>query len=89
MTEASVTRVIESKQARALPPAFIAQPGQDDNVPVDIPDALVKAWEKAGGHVERVHFPGAKHGFLGQESADTTKCLADMRGFIGRYLVKA
>jgi acetyl esterase/lipase len=89
MSEASVTRVIEAKQARALPPAYVAQPELDDNVPVDIPDALVKAWEKAGGHIERVHFPGAKHGFLGQESADTTKCIAGMRDFIARYLVKA
>jgi acetyl esterase len=89
MSEASVTRVVEARQARALPPAWIAQPGQDDNVPPEIPDALVAAWEKAGGHVERVHFPGAKHGFLGQESADATKAIADMRDFIGRYLANA
>jgi acetyl esterase/lipase len=89
MREASVTRVVESGQARALPPAWIAQPELDDNVPPDIPDALVKAWEKAGGHIERVPFPGAKHGFLGQESADTTKAIAGMRDFIGRHLARA
>jgi acetyl esterase len=89
MTEASVTRVVESRQARALPPAWIAQPELDDNVPADVPDALVKAWEKAGGRIERVRFPGAKHGFLGQESADTTKCIAGMREFIGRHLAKS
>lgn len=86
MSEGSVTRVVQSGQARALPPAWIGQPELDDNVPPDIPDALVTAWEKAGGHIERVHFPGAKHGFLGQESADTTKAVAGMRDFIGRYL---
>ena len=89
MSEGSVTRVIQAGQARALPPARIAQPELDDNVPTEIPDALVTAWEKAGGHVERVHFPGAKHGFLGQESADTTKAIAGMREFIGRQLTRA
>jgi len=87
MAEASVTRVIEARQSRALPPAWVAQPDQDDNVPPEIPDALVAAWEKAGGHIERVRVPGAKHGFLGQESVEATKAIADMRDFIGRYLI--
>ena len=86
MSEASVTRVIDARQSRALPPAWLGQPELDDNVPGDIPDALVTAWEKAGGRIERVHFPGAKHGFLSQESADTTKGIAGMRDFIGRQL---
>jgi acetyl esterase len=89
MSEASATRVVSAGQARALPPAWIAQPELDDNVPVEIPDALVKAWEKAGGRIERVHFPGAKHGFLAQGSADTTKCIAAMREFIGRHLARS
>jgi len=84
MSEASVTRVVESRQARALPPAWIAQPELDDNVPAEIPEALVAAWEKAGGRIERVRFPGARHGFLSQASADTTKCIEGMREFIGR-----
>ncbi|MBM3217603.1 MAG: alpha/beta hydrolase [Candidatus Rokubacteria bacterium] len=88
MSEASVTRVVASGRARVLP-AWIAQPELDDNVPEDIPEALVSAWEKAGGHVERQKFPVAKHGFLGQESVDTTKAIAGMRDFIGRHLVRA
>ena len=87
MAEASVTRVIEARQSRALPPAWVAQPDQDDNVPTEIPDALVAAWEKAGGHIERVRVPNAKHGFLGTESVETTKAIAGMRDFIGRYLI--
>lgn len=89
MSGASVTRVVESQEARALPPAWLGQPEQDDNVPPEIPDALVTAWEKAGGHIERVRFPGAKHGFLSQDSAATTKCIADMRDFIGRHIARA
>ncbi|MBM4441015.1 MAG: alpha/beta hydrolase [Candidatus Rokubacteria bacterium] len=87
MEEASVTRVVGTGQARALPPAWIGQPESDDNVPPAIPDALVAAWEKAGGRLERVRFPGAKHGFLQQDSADTAKAVTAMRDFIGRYLM--
>lgn len=86
MAAASVTGVVDGGRARALPPAWIAQPEMDDNVPAAITDALCLAYEKAGGKMERVRFPGAKHGFIGQASADTTKCIADMRDFIGRQL---
>ena len=88
MAGASVTGVIEAGRARSLPPTWIAQPETDDNVPAAITDALVRAYEKAGGAIDRVRFPGAKHGFIGQVSADTTKCIADMRDFIGRQLAR-
>jgi acetyl esterase len=86
MAGASVTGIVEGGRARALPPVWLAHPEMDDNVPATITDAFVRAYEKAGGRIERVHFPGAKHGFIGQASADTTKCIADMREFIGRQL---
>ena len=88
MEEASVTRVVASGKAGALPPAWIVQPENDDNVPAEIPDALVAAWEKAGGRIERVRFPGAKHGFLQQDSADTAKCVAGIADFVGRELAR-
>jgi acetyl esterase/lipase len=86
MAAASVTGVVERKQARALPPVWLAHPGMDDNVPVEITNAFVGAYEGAGGRIERMHFPGAKHGFIGQASADTTKAIDGMRDFIGRQL---
>lgn len=87
MAAASVTGVVDGGRARALPSAWIAQPEMDDNVPASITDAFCLAYERAGGRIERMRFPGAKHGFIGQASADTTKCIADMRDFIGRQLV--
>ena len=57
MAEASVTRVVEAREARALPPAWIAHPELDDNVPAAITDAFVRAYQQAGGAIERVHFP--------------------------------
>ena len=86
MAAASVTRVVSSGQARALPPAWVAHPEMDDNVPAAITDALVEAYAAAGGQIERVHVPGARHGFIQQASADTEKCLGHVREFIGRQL---
>jgi acetyl esterase len=88
MEEASVTRVVATGRARALPPAWIGQPENDDNVPPEIPEALVAAWQKAGGRIERVRFPGAKHGFLQQASPDTAKCVDGIRAFLGRFLTE-
>jgi len=86
MAAASVTRIVESGEARALPPAWVAQPELDDNVPPAITEALVRAWQQAGGEIERVHFPGARHGFIQQSTADSERAIALMRDFIGRRL---
>jgi acetyl esterase len=86
MAEASVTRIVTERETRALPPVWVAHPELDDNVPGAITDAFVQAYQKAGGSIERVHFPGARHGFIGQASADADKAVALMRDFIGRQL---
>jgi acetyl esterase/lipase len=89
MAEASVTRVVSTGQARALPPAWVAQPLLDDNVPAAITEALVQAWRSAGGRLELATFPGARHTFIQNASADTDKALALMRDFIGTRLAGA
>jgi acetyl esterase len=86
MAEASVTRVVSAGEARALPPAWIAQPGQDDNVPAEVTEAFVRAYQQAGGPIERVHFREARHGFIQQAGADTDKALALVRQFVGAQL---
>jgi len=43
-----------------------------------------RAYEKAGGRIERVHFPGAAHSFIQRPGADTDKCIALMREFVGK-----
>jgi acetyl esterase len=86
MAEASVTRIVAAGEARALPPAWVAQPELDDNVPPAITEALVRAWQQAGGEMERVHFPGARHGFIQQPSEDSERAIKLMRDFVGRRL---
>ena len=88
MAEASVTRIVAAGEARALPPVWLAHPELDDNVPGAITDAFVQAYQNAGGSIERVHFPGARHGFIGSPSADGDKAVALMRDFIGRQLTR-
>ena len=72
MAQASVTRVVSSGEARVLPPAWVAQPELDDNVPAASP---MRSSPPIGGgrSIERTHFPGARHGFVGTASADTDK----------------
>jgi len=88
MAEASVTRIVTARETRALPPVWLAHPELDDNVPAAITDAFVHAYQQAGGAIERVHFPGARHGFIGQPGADADKAIAMMRDFIGRQLAR-
>jgi len=86
MADASVTRVVATGAARALPPVWVAQPELDDNVPARITEALVRAYREAGGPIECVQFPGARHGFIREPGADADKCIALMREFIGQQL---
>ena len=86
MAAASITRIVSTGEARALPPAWVGQPEMDDNVPAAITDSFVAAYAAAGGSIERAHFPGARHGFIQKESADTDRCIALMKDFAGRQL---
>ena len=53
-------------------------------MPTEITDAFVRAYEQRGGPLERVFFPGARHGFMQQAGADTEKCVAHLRDFLAR-----
>ena len=80
----SVTRLVAEGLATVRPPVWVAQPDLDDNVPAAITEAFVDAYRKAGGHLERVHFPESRHGFAQQASPATDKCVADVLEFVER-----
>ena len=86
MAAASVTRALTARETTAPPPAWIAWPELDDNVPAAITEALVRAYEDAGGRIEVARFPGARHTFIQQPGPDTDKAIALMRDFIGAQL---
>jgi hypothetical protein len=89
MAEASVTRIVAAGEQGALPPVWLAQPELDDNVPAAITQAFVTAYRGAGGRLEHVVFPGARHSFNQTPGPDTDKCVALIRDFIGRQLAGA
>jgi acetyl esterase/lipase len=82
MARASVTRIVASGEARALPPVWLAQPELDDNVPAAITEAFVAAYRGAGGSIVHARFPGARHTFIQQAGPTTEACLAGVREFI-------
>jgi acetyl esterase len=86
MAATSVTRIVTAGEATALPPVWVGQPDQDDNVPAAITEAFVRAYRSAGGLIEHAHFPDARHSFMQQASPDTDKGVALIRDFVGRRL---
>jgi hypothetical protein len=58
-------------------------------VPAAITEALIVAYRLAGGRIERTHFPGSRHGFIQNASADTDKAIALMREFIDAQLSRS
>jgi hypothetical protein len=54
----------------------------DASAPYDVEEADV-VYGKPEGRIERVQFPGARHGFMQQAGPATDKCIALMRNFIG------
>ena len=87
MADASVTRLVETREATALPPVWVAQPELDDNVPAEITEAFVRAYRRAGGRLEHAAFPGARHGFIQQAGPDADRAIALMREFLRGQLV--
>lgn len=82
MHQASVQRVIRSREFTHLPPTFIVQPGEDLNVPQFMTNDLLSAFRNVGHEVEYLHMPGLPHAFAYEASADTDRCEAAVWDFI-------
>jgi acetyl esterase len=66
MAEANPQAILESGEARNLPPALIIQGTADANVTPDMPDRFVAAYTKAGGRITLRKFEGEPHTFISQ-----------------------
>jgi acetyl esterase len=65
MSEGNPQRMLERGDALVpLPPLFIAQGTNDDNVTPDMADKFAKAYRHAGGSVELKKFEGQPHSFI-------------------------
>ena len=64
MAEANPQTILESGEARNLPPALIIQGTADANVTPDMADRFVTAYTKAGGKITLRKFEGEPHTFI-------------------------
>jgi acetyl esterase/lipase len=66
MAEANPQTILESGEARNLPPALLIQGTADANVTPDMADRFVAAYAKAGGRIALRKFEGQPHTFVSQ-----------------------
>jgi acetyl esterase/lipase len=64
MAEANPQTILESGEARDLPPALLIQGTADNNVTLDMADRFVAAYTKAGGKITLRKFEGEPHTFI-------------------------
>ncbi|MDA0351792.1 MAG: alpha/beta hydrolase [Chloroflexi bacterium] len=84
MKAASVPRILDDGEAQELPPLLLVQPGEDQNVPLEMTQYLMRAYQKRGGHLEYAFFPGEHHAFTYEPSDATADCLALVADFVHR-----
>ena len=82
MHQASIQRVLRSREYTHLPPVFVVQPGEDANVPQFMTNDLLSAFRGVGHEVEYLHMPGLPHAFAYEASTDTDQCEAAVWDFI-------
>jgi len=66
MAEANPQAILESGEARNLPPALLIQGTADNNVTPDMADKFVAAYTKVGGKIALRKFEGQPHTFISQ-----------------------
>ncbi|MGI1679716.1 MAG: alpha/beta hydrolase [Cellvibrionaceae bacterium] len=91
MEDANVVRVLEAiknKSFTVLPPVLIVQPGDDTNIPREMTQSLVDAYQNANGSVDYAFFPKQPHAFAHRPSEATNECIELMINFIRRQLEK-
>ncbi len=84
MAEANPQTILESGEARNLPPALLIQGTADANVTPDMADRFVAAYAKAGGRITLRKFEGQPHTFISQNPASpaSVEALGLITGFI-------
>jgi acetyl esterase len=84
MAEANPQTILESGEARNLPPALLIQGTADANVTPDMADRFVAAYTKSSGKITLRKFEGQPHTFIGQNptSAASIEALGAITDFI-------
>lgn len=82
MHEASIQRVIRSREYSHLPPVMVVQPGEDLNVPQYMTNDLLEAFKRVGETPHYIHMPGLPHAFAYEASENTNRCESEVWEFI-------
>jgi hypothetical protein len=84
MAEANPQTIVESGEARNLPPCLLIQGTADANVTPDMADRFVAAYTKAGGKISLRKFVGQPHTYIPQKptSAASVEALGLITDFI-------
>ena len=85
MARASVQRTLADGEAQALPPLLVVQPGADRNVPQEMTLDLLREYQRAGGDLQYLFYPGQPHAFAYQPSTETDRLMEDVWPFVARY----
>lgn len=81
MVQASAQRVLREGEAEQVPPLLLVQPGADANVPQAMTLDLVREYQAAGGALHYLFYPGLRHGFGYEASAETTRLTEEATAF--------
>ena len=84
MREGNPQMVLERGEHTHLPPMIILQGTKDSNVPLSISENFVKAYQAAGGSVERELFPDMPHAFARDPGPETDRAIELMKAFLAR-----
>jgi acetyl esterase/lipase len=85
MRAASLPRILDDGEAEQMPPLLVVQPGADQNVPLEMTELLLRAYQQRNGHVEYAFFPDQPHGFVAKPPPATDDCRALVEDFIRRH----
>ena len=85
MAQASVQRTLAQGEAQGLPPLLVVQPGADRNVPQEMTLDLLREYQRAGGALRYLFYPGLPHAFAYQASPETDRLLQDVWPFVEEH----
>jgi acetyl esterase len=69
MAEGNPLAIVTRGDAQQLPPVLIVQGTNDDNLPPDMQERFVAAYQARGGSADLAMFPDQVHGFIGRDPA--------------------
>jgi len=84
--QASPPHMLKRGEHVDTPPALLLQGAADESLPRMMSEEFVELYSLAGGVIEVGKYPGEPHGFMRNETENTTLAFAMAKSFIERHL---